>query len=59
MKFTVTYKESNQISPDDWEAHTRVTHFLETDTLRQVFEKVMVNKSYDMDVELHCSKDKK
>ncbi len=57
LKFTVTYKKSVQISPDDFVVFTEVVHLKETDTLKQVYDKIMKGCNENMDVELHCSKE--
>ena len=40
MKVTVSYKMSQQISPDDFHVYTKVIHFSEKDTLEYVHKKM-------------------
>jgi hypothetical protein len=55
MKITITYKDWLQTAPDDGQSYTRVIHLNETDTLKEVFDKITAGwkNRNSVNVELH------
>ena len=55
MKITVTYKTSQQISPDDFASYTKVIHTSPEATLKDLYTQITKGWSTDQDVnvELH------
>ena len=57
MKITVTYKKCYQIGPEDWAAHTKVIYFKESETLKEVHDKLTSkysNKDFDGEIHFDC-----
>lgn len=55
IKPTITYRYSKQISPDEFRTFTKVIHFKETDTIKEIFESITKDwPAKKLDVELHC-----
>lgn len=51
MKIYITYRSADQIGPDDWEAHTKVIECKESETLKEVHEKLTQrNKNFDGEI---------
>lgn len=59
MKITITYKDSEQISPDDFRSFTRVIHLQESDNLETVFNKITADwvRKISFDAEIHFIKE--
>lgn len=54
MKITISYKHSEQISPDEWDVYTKIIHVNEHDTFFDIYEKHFKNVWVgNVDVELH------
>ena len=47
-EFVVYFKESSQISPDDWTVFNEMKRFDENTTLKEVYEWAMRNRKTDM-----------
>lgn len=58
MQVTITYKQSEQIGPEDYEVWTEVTHVEETATMKDVFERLRRKFPHgNLTVELHFNED--
>lgn len=53
MKVYITYKDSVQISPDDFSVTTKVIDVSELDTITEIYEKYFKKWHSDVNVELH------
>ena len=54
MKITVTFKNSCQVGPYDYDIYTEVVHFGEKETLKEVHERLTNKRPYEnFDGEIH------
>ena len=55
MKITITWKTSAQISLEDFTSYTKVIHCDESETLKQIHEKItgLWKENKDFDGEIH------
>jgi hypothetical protein len=55
MKITLSWKTSEQISPDDFSSFTKIVHCNENETLKELFERVTKdwNRPNRFDSEIH------
>jgi len=53
MKVTITWKDTKQISPDDFATYTRVVSCNENETLKELHERITddwTNKQFDAEI---------